>query len=302
MTGPVLSLRKSALAAVSLVALTGGCSAPSEKYASAPVAEAVVAGDMARSAAFESDASTPAPPPGPGGDVANAGVMLAYSYSMSIEAPKTVIAPLAAAHEKACIEAGTSVCQVMGSSVNAYGEDQVSAYLNLRAEPKWLVTFRASIATDAEKAGGELTANTVAAEDLTQFIIDTGSRLEAKKTLRERIKLLLESREGTLNDVLAAERALAEVQGEIDSMTASLDAAKARVSMSALSINYSSDPETSSSMFKPLGEAFAAFGRTSMQSLADAISFVARTWPSLILALVVLTILRTWWRGRRRKA
>lgn len=293
-------LKLRALAAASALALAA-CSQGSDQYASAP-AEAVVADASVGRAAYEADVSNPAPPPGPGGDVANAGVMLAYSYSMSIEAPKTAIASLANAHEKACLDAGPSVCQVMGSSVNAYGEDQVSAYLNLRAEPKWLETFRGAIATDAEKAGGELTANTVSAEDLTQFIIDTSARLEAKKTLRERIKTLLETREGSLNDILAAERALAEVQGEIDSMTASLDAAKARVSMSALSISYNSDPETSVSMWKPLSEAFSSFGRTSMQSLAEAVTFVARTWPSLVVLLIVLTILRVWWRGRRKKA
>jgi hypothetical protein len=295
-----ISVRRLALGAACLAALAA-CSRPADPYASAP-AEAVVAAEAGRVAYAGDAALSSAPPPGPSGEVANAGVMLAYSYSMSIEAPKVAIAALAKAHEKACLDAGPSVCQVMGSSVNSYGEDQVSAYLNLRAEPKWLETFRGAIASDAEKAGGELTANTVSAEDLTQFIIDTSARLEAKKTLRERIKTLLETREGSLNDILAAERALAEVQGEIDAMTASLDAAKARVSMSALSINYNSDPETSVSMWKPLNEAFSGFGRTSMQSLADAVNFVARSWPSLVVLLIVLTILRAWWRGRRKKA
>lgn len=291
---------RSLLVAVAACALVG-CSRGEErraKYAEAPAAEMAVSGR----AAYDGEAIAPAPPPGPGGEVANAGVMLAYSYSMGIEAPKGAIAPLVAAHERACVEAGTAVCQVMGSSVNSYGEDQVSGYLNLRAEPKWLAKFREGVASDATEAGGELTANTVSTEDLTQFIIDTSARLEAKKALRERIRTLLETREGSLNDVLAAERAFAEVQGEIDSMTASLEAAKARVSMSALSISYSSDPETSVSMWKPLSEAFSAFGRTSMQSLADAVNFVARTWPFFILGLVVLAILRLWWRGRAKKA
>jgi hypothetical protein len=296
-----ISNRRHALAAASAFALAA-CSQPADQYA-APSAEPAVSGRVA-SVAFESDAAVtaPAPQPGPGGDVANAGVMLAYSYSMAIEAPKTAIAPLAKAHEKACLDAGPAVCQVMGSSVNSYGEDQVSAYLNLRAEPKWLEGFRETIAGDAVKFDGEVTANTVNAEDLTQYIIDTSARLEAKQTLRERIKALLETREGSLNDILAAERALAEVQGEIDSMSAQLDAAKARVAMSSLSISYSSDPETSVSMWKPLTEAFQGFGRTSMQSLAEAVTFVARSWPTLILILIVLTILRVWWRGRRKKA
>ncbi len=300
------TILKSLLTSGALFALAAGCSQQSEKsdsYGGAAPAEAVAIAPQASRVAYDSVMPIdPSPPPGPGGNVANAGVMLAYSYSMGVEAPKEAVAPLVAAHERACIDAGTKVCQVMGSSVNTYGEDQVSGYLNLRAEPKWLEKFRGAVATDTEKAGGEVTANTVSTEDLTQFIIDTGARLEAKKALRERIRALLETREGTLNDVLAAERALAEVQGEIDSMTQSLDAAKARVAMSALSISYASDPEKSYSMFKPLTESFKSFGRTSMQSLAEAVNFIARTWPFFILGLIVLAILRTWWMGRRRKA
>ena len=293
----------SALAGVSALALLAGCSAEEQSYKSASAPEAAMADASVGRVAYAGDGiAPPAPPPGPGGDVANAGVMLAYSYSMGIEAPKGAIAPLVAAHERACVEAGPKICQVMGSSVNSYGEDQVSGYLSLRAEPKWLETFRGGVASDAERSGGELTANTVSTEDLTQYIIDNSARLEAKKTLRERIRTLLETREGALNDVLAAERALAEVQGEIDSMTASLEAAKARVAMSALSISYASDPETSVSMWKPLSEAFSAFGRTSLQSLADAVNFIARTWPFFILGLIVLGILRVWRLGRRRKA
>lgn len=291
-------MMKFALAGCSALSLIAACSRE-ENYKSAPAAEAY--GEAITVSAGRAAPAMMPPEPGPNGDVANAGVMLAYSYSMGVEAPKEAIAPLVSAHERACIDAGVKICQVMGSSVNAYGEDQVSGYLNLRAEPKWLETFRSSVASDATKAGGELTSNTVSTEDLTQYIIDTGARLEAKKTLRERIKTLLETREGSLSDVLAAERALSEVQGEIDSMTASLEAAKARVAMSALSISYSSDPETSYSMFKPLTEAFKSFGRTSMLSLAETVNFVARAWPFFILGLVVLGVLRLWWTGRRRR-
>jgi len=291
-----------AFAALSAISLVAACSREDNYQADVASAPMVAEGAVSR-AAYGGDAMPiEPPPPAPGGDVANAGVMLAYSYSLGIKAPKEAIAPLVSAHEKACLAAGAAICQVMGSSVNSYSEDQVSGYLSLRAEPKWLETFRGGVAADAEKSGGELTSNTVSTEDLTQHIIDNTARLEAKKALRERIKNLLETREGSLNDVLAAERALADVQGEIDSMTASLEAAKARVAMSALSISYSSDPETSVSMWKPLGEAFAAFGRTSMQSLADTVNFIARTWPYFILGLVVLAILRIWLRGRKRKA
>jgi heme A synthase len=72
--------------------------------------------------------------------------------------------------------------------------------------------------------------------------------------------------------------------------------------MSALSIAYQSDPETSIGVFKPLADALGDFGRTSAYSLAEAVRFVARGWPFFILALIVLGVVRIWLRGRRRKA
>jgi len=204
------------------------------------------------------------------------------------------------AHQQQCIDAGPAVCQVLGSSVNSWGDDSVSANLNLRAAPQWLEGFRGGIASDADEAGGKLTSNTVRADDLTQYIVDMDARLEAKKTLRDRIRVLLETNEGSLSDVLAAERALSDVQGEIDSMTAQLRTARARVAMSALNISYQSDPETSVGVFKPLMQAFGDFGRTSVESLAEAVRFVARSWPFFIVLMIVLAVLRGWWRGRRK--
>jgi hypothetical protein len=277
----------------------------SEQGADVAYSEAAptVAGNAARAAA---DSSMPAPPPSPEPPQpgAQAGVMLAYSYSVGIEAPKQAIAPLVAMHERKCAEAGPSLCQVLGSSVQSYGEDSVSAYLNIRAEPKWLATYRASLAGDAQGAGGKISSNTVSTEDLTAYIIDTQARLDAKTALRDRIRKLLDSREGTLNDVLAAERALAEVQGEIDSMKAQLEAAKARVAMSVLSISYQSDPETSVGVFKPLAEAFSSFGRTLVASLAEVVNFVAAAIIPFVLALlalaVVLRVLKSVLRGRKK--
>lgn len=247
------------------------------------------------------DMSRPAPQPNaePG---AEAGLMLAYSYSMGIEAPKAAVPALKSAHEKACMEAGPKLCQVLGSSVNSWGEDAVYASLSLRAAPDWLASFRDTISADASEAGGRVTANNVNTEDLTSYIVDLDARLAAKLALRERIKQLLETREGNLSDVLAAERALADVQGEIDSMNGQLAAARARVAMSALSISYQSDPVTSTGIFKPLAQSFKGFLRTSVASLAEAVDFVARAWPFFLIGLGVLFVLRAWWRGRRAKA
>ena len=76
-----------------------------------------------------------------------------------------------------------------------------------------------------------------------------------------------------------------------------------RVAMSALAISYQSDPDTATSMFKPLADAFGDFGRNSMTALAGVVTLVSTTWPFFILGLFVLWILYAWLRGlRRRKA
>ena len=284
------------VAALALAACDGG---GGPEYDAAPSSMGGVAMERAESAPARGMApseTSPAPEPGE-----QAGLMLAYSYSMGVKAPKEAVAPLKSAHEKACMNAGPKLCQVLGSSVSSWGEDHVSAYLNLRAAPDWLTTFRTEIAADADKAGGRVTSDNVNTEDLTAYLVDIEARLSAKLALRDRIRQLLETRDGSLSDILAAERALADVQGEIDSMTAQRAAARARVDMSALSISYESDPETSTGAFKPLAEAFKSFFRTSIASLAAAVNFVARAWPFFLIAMGVLFVLRAWWRGRRIK-
>jgi hypothetical protein len=290
---------KSIFASAALLALAACNDGGDVQYDAAPAA-----GVMAeRSESFRTndspDRSESAPPVEPG---EQAGAMLAYSYSMGVEAPKGAVSALKDAHEAVCMSAGPNVCQVLGSSVNSWDDDHISANLNLRAAPEWLATFRETIVSDADEAGGRITSNSVNAEDLTTYIIDLDARLAAKLALRDRIKNLLETQEGSLSDILAAERALADVQGEIDSMNAQLAAARARVSMSMLSISYRSDPTTSSGVFKPLREAVKGFFRTSVASLAEAVDFVARAWPFFLIALGVLFILRRWWRGRRAGA
>jgi len=47
-------------------------------------------------------------------------------------------------------------------------------------------------------------------------------------------------------------------------------------------------------------QAFGDFGRTSVESLAEAVRFVARSWPFFIVLMIVLAVLRGWWRGRRK--
>ena len=57
---------------------------------------------------------------------------IAYAYQYTLSLPTERALSLMARHEQACIEAGPTVCQVLGATSSRYGQDSQSARLELR--------------------------------------------------------------------------------------------------------------------------------------------------------------------------
>lgn len=241
------------------------------------------------------------PVPGEEADApADAAPQLAYSYRYTLALPNRALRGLAARHESACAEAGVQQCQVIGSSTQAYGEDQQTVTLEIRAAPGWMAAFREGLAGEADGAGGEIVESATESEDLTRALIDTEAHLRAKTTLRDRLQAMLATRDGNLQTVLEVERELARVQGEIDSATSTLQAMRARVSMSRLTVTYQSQgvyaPDSAT---RPLSEALQNALGLFMMGLAAIVSVLAFGLPFLIvLGPIVWLLLR--WRARRK--
>ena len=229
---------------------------------------------------------------------------LAYRHSLGLVLPTAAVEPTMAAHMRECQRAGPTTCQVLGSRSDPYGDDSVSASLSLRADPNWLEAFRTRIRLDAESGNGRVTASSVSVEDLTRSILDTDARLRAQTALRDRLQALLEARDGELADLLAVERELARVQGEIESATSVLKALRQRVDMSALDITYSSRVSAvSSSAFAPLGRSFRSFFRNTAYALSTVVDAASFLLPWFLLVILPLAWLaRRAWRGRRQPA
>jgi hypothetical protein len=304
------NMRKSILlASVALALVLAGCSAE-QAMKSAPMTEAA-APEMARDMAAEAPAAAPEPAGGgQGGGGANPGgpllpsqpTFLAYQYATQIEAPAAKVEPLMQAHEKACRAAGSNVCQVLGASTNTEGPDYVSAQLELRAEPRWLQSFRDGLAGQAKAADGRIKGSSVTAEDLTRAIVDTQARLQAQKTLRERLQQILRERPGKLGELLETERELARVQGEIDAQESELAVMRARVSMSRLSLGYQTKPSAvTGGAFEPIGDAFNNFFRVVAQGFASLIYVIAALLPWLVVGGPLAWFGMRWLRGRKAK-
>lgn len=226
---------------------------------------------------------------------------LAYRYNYGFQLPAKSVAATSKSHADMCLKAGASKCQVLNSSTSSRNEDNVSANLTLRAQPDWLESFTAELQSSVEAAKGKMTNSSVSAEDLTRQILDTDARLKAQTTLRDRLQSLLATRNAELKDLLALERELARVQGQIESATTTLNVLRKRVSMSVVDINYQSQSvAVSQSALSPIGRALKNFTGQFAYGLSNVIDFFAGILPWLIFVILPgLWILRRWWRGRK---
>lgn len=230
---------------------------------------------------------------------------LAYSYSVSIAVPSGGVRALMARHEAACLAAGPALCQVTGSELSepkTAGAEN-SGTLSLRAEPHWLKRFRDGLEGDARAANGRVTGSSTTSEDLSRQIVDTDAALKAKTALRDRLQALLNTHPGKLSDLLEVERALADVQGEIDSANSELADMRGRVTTSDLTLSYGSGL-TAPGVWSPLSGAFGSFFSIMSTTLAVMVQMVAWVLPwALVIGLVVWLVrskrLR-WQFGRKR--
>lgn len=228
---------------------------------------------------------------------------LAYRYNYGFELPSKAVAATVKSHADLCQAAGANKCQILSSSTNDNNADYVSANLALRAEPEWLESFIGDIQESVATADGRMTSNSVSAEDLTRSILDTDARLKAQTTLRDRLQGLLATRNAELSDLLALERELARVQGQIESATTTLAALRQRVSMSRVDINYQSKRlAVSQSAFTPVTDSLKGFVRKLSYGLSNVIDFFAGILPWLLLVILPgLWLLRWFWRRRKPK-
>lgn len=259
--------------------------------------------EMAQADGFsQAKVASPAPPPrGQANNNPTSKSFLAYRYNYGFRLPAKSVAVTAKSHADMCLKAGPSKCQVLNSSTSARNEDNVSANLSLRAEPEWLETFKTELQSSVDAAKGKMTNSGVSAEDLTRQILDTDARLKAQTTLRDRLQSLLATRNAELKDLLALERELARVQGQIESATTTLNVLRKRVSMSVVDINYQSQSvAVSQSALSPIGRALKNFVGQFAYGLSNVIEFFAGILPWLIFVIIPgLWILRRWWRGRK---
>jgi hypothetical protein len=256
-------------------------SAPAQAPAPAAGEAASDGRDQAVAQSAVDDAGAPAPV-----------AYLAYTHFIALELPADRIAGVMETHVAACTSAGLRRCQIIRTSRSGDQTSQVGGEIVLRGEPAWLRAFMARIPGDAENADGRIRDENTSSEDLTRAIVDTEARLRAKSALRDRLQRLLENRPGSLADLLAVERELASVQGDIDSIQSTLAVMRTRVAMSTLTLTYMSAPRAvSGDTMQPLNEAFANFFGLTIRGFAAIVTFVGAILPIAIVGGLIAWLL-----------
>jgi len=258
---------------------------------------------MAKSAGGSSggglNTSQPSIPPQENGNPSDVS-FLAYRYNFGYQLPAAAVVKTAQAHAELCQKAGPRTCQLLSSNSSKQSDTNSYARLSLRIAPNWLDTFKGEVSQSITAENGVLKDSGVSAEDLTRSILDTDARLNALRTLRSRLQKLLETKNADLKDLLALEREISRVQGQLESTTSQLKVLRKRVSMSVVDINYQSKPvAVSRDTVSPIGRALKAFFGNISQGIASVINVIAYILPWLILIIPGFWLVRRLWRRRK---
>lgn len=219
------------------------------------------------------------------------GAQIAYSYSYGFRVDADNLPGLQQRHRALC-EAMGSDCRVLslaqsGNDEFGYGEMELQVAA-ARAEE-----FGAQLTAATDGIDAEQVSFGISGEDLTDDIIDTEARLEGRRVLRDRLMDVLRTRQGSVGDLVEAERGVAAVNEEIDSATQRLENMRNRVAYGSVSIIY--DPQMGEyrlGFARPIVEAFGSVG-TTLGVVIAAIIYIA---VALIPIAAFLLLLRWVWR------
>jgi hypothetical protein len=158
---------------------------------------------------------------------------------------------------------------------------------------------------------GQVVEDTQGAEDVTDQQVDLDARLTNARTTESRLTDLLKNRTARLSDILEVERELARVRLEIERMDAERTNLGRRVTYATLTLEVLEErkavlPAGQLSLASRFRVAAADGLDLAMESIFQAILFVMRAGPAMVLWLLVFItaalVVRRAWRARRGRS
>ncbi|QJB69373.1 DUF4349 domain-containing protein [Parasphingorhabdus halotolerans] len=211
---------------------------------------------------------------------------IAYSYQYGFRLPAAEIPKAQQAHVTLCEKRGPKTCRVLNME-NSGGEgDYANGMLHLEVAAKEARNFGGQLATSIDEYGGSQIAASISGEDLSKLIVDTEARLRSRVLLSQRLTELLRTKNGTVAELVEAERAVTQVNEEIDQARSWLKEMRGRVAFSKIIVNYQSGAPGSGGFLRPIREAFGGIASMLGTSIAAVVTIAAALLPWIfILAL-----------------
>ena len=253
-------MRKSFLFSCVAVIALAGCSAENSEDSAAEAVQAAAVSAVSADAVAEQNV---APDP----DIADRAELpagmpkLAYAYGLSYRLPSAEIGKLMRRHANVCEQQGPASCRIVGMDLSGDPEDDsVRGTLQLAVAAPHARAVSALLDDEAEGAGAEQVKATIGSKEVSKQIVDTEARIRAREELRDRLLEVLRTRKGSVKDLVAAERSVAEVNEEIDQARSWLAETKGRVSFSRMDVDYAPQVAATGSFLAPIEGALGSLG------------------------------------------
>ena len=254
-----------------------------EGYPAAAIAPAP--GDFAASPPSEASGSDSLEIPAADFAVGLPQIAYVFSYGFRLAGPD--IPALQQRHADLCERKGPLVCRIIARDQSTESGDDSAGTLQLAVASSEARAFGRQLATAAEDADAEQISAAISGEDLSKQIVDTDARLRARTLLRDRLMEVLATRRGTVTELVAAERGVAQVNEEIDQARSWLAEMKGRVAFSQIDIRYEGAvaPQPTRGFMDPVRGAVGSLGAIFGSILAVLIVLGAVGLPALAGAL-----------------
>ncbi|TWB42714.1 DUF4349 domain-containing protein [Nitrospirillum pindoramense] len=215
------------------------------------------------------------------------GKYLAVTQSYSLGLPANAVEAVQNRNLATCAKLG---CLVLESNLERGYANRITARTSVRIPPQDV----AALVADLTAPPARVTSHSIATEDMTTTVLDTDKRLASKVALRDRLTALMHGPTPmAVSDLVAAERELANAQGEIESLTAQRDYLRRQTEMVRIDIDYNGEAAVAGDTdLTPISRAFKGFGQTVVRATASLIATIAALLPWLPLILLAGWILR----------
>lgn len=288
MTRPPLSV---ALATLCLCLLLGACNRGRDLADAASPAAPQRAADRLQPQALHvasGRAQAPAEPP--------ARRYMAVRHELQLQTDPDAVEAAWRRAEQACIAAG---CEVLASSLSREDSRRpATAELDVRVPPDQVDTFLQQVG-----ALGSVGQHRKTAEDMTDEVLDVEARLKNMTELRDKLRLLLATRDAKLKDVVEVERELARVQSELDSLASRRKALSQQTEKVRVGLRIVARPTVlETGVWAPVTQAVTSAGRALAESLGALISVVVAALPWALMLAGAVAAVRWLWRRRSRAA